>query len=229
MYLGLMHSSQVPPELAEPTYVFKVPSTPWDPLTTWNRLDKSFFWRPVLVLVTWLHLMYHLPHRACNLMLRVLKHIFTLLGSGPPGWSPIITLQGAYPKLGLEDRFSIMPLCPRCRRIFDHTSPDDLECPACGIALFDIHPRTQAKKMKLKYPFFPISQQLAEIIMQPGLEDILESWRNYEHTDGEYRDISDGKVWKSLKGADGKPFFDRSPERDGANELRIALTLGFDG
>ncbi|KAL5512094.1 hypothetical protein ACEPAG_3615 [Sanghuangporus baumii] len=226
---GLMHSPQIPIELAEPSYIFKTPDTTWDPLKTWNSLDKTFFWRSILALVAWLHLMYHLPHKACNLMLHLLKHIFILLGAGSPGWTPIVTLQAAYRKLGLHDRFLLMPMCSGCHRIFPPDSPDDLECPECQIALFDAHTRTQQKKIKLKYPFFPISQQLAEIIMQPGIEDVMDSWRNYEHKEGEYRDISDGKFWNSLKGPDGKLFFDQSPEQDTANELRIGLTLGFDG
>ncbi|KAL5528555.1 hypothetical protein ACEPAF_7691 [Sanghuangporus sanghuang] len=65
--------------------------------------------------------------------------------------------------------------------------------------------------------------------MQPGIEDLFESWRTDAYTEGSYRNISDGSVWNNLKLPNGKLFFDRSPNCEDSHELRIALTLGFDG
>ena len=226
MYLGepaTIPENGIPNELLEPTYIFPTPDTPRDASKIWRSLDTMFFWRSILALVAWLHLVYHLPHKACNLVLRVLKSIFILLDVVPPGWTPIISLQTVFRRLDLKDKFSIMAMCKACRRLYSQDSPATLKCSGCENFIFEgLNP-------KLKYPFCPISQQLAELIMQPGLEDHLESWRSSDYTAGEYRNISDGRIWNSLKGEDGRPFFDRSPDRPDRDELRIALTLGFDG
>ena len=39
----------------------------------------------------------------------------------------------------------------------------------------------------------------------------------------------DGKVWKELKGHNGKPFFNNDKNRNDKDELCIGITLGFDG
>jgi hypothetical protein len=41
--------------------------------------------------------------------------------------------------------------------------------------------------------------------------------------------IMDGKIWKTIAGCDGKPFFDNRPDQEHSDELRIGVTLGFDG
>ncbi len=46
---------------------------------------------------------------------------------------------------------------------------------------------------------------------------------------GVLTDIMDGEKWKTVEGPDGRPFFDNNPNRESKDELRIAVTLGFDG
>lgn len=41
--------------------------------------------------------------------------------------------------------------------------------------------------------------------------------------------IQDGNVWKALRGHDGELFFDNGPSRKDADELRLGITIGFDG
>ena len=41
--------------------------------------------------------------------------------------------------------------------------------------------------------------------------------------------MMDGEVWKSIKGHDGKLFFDNSPDHKNSDELWIGIAQGFDG
>jgi hypothetical protein len=41
--------------------------------------------------------------------------------------------------------------------------------------------------------------------------------------------IMDGAVWQMIAAHNGKPFFDNTADRDNQDELRIGITLGFDG
>ena len=65
--------------------------------------------------------------------------------------------------------------------------------------------------------------------MWPGMEELLDAWWYCKWTLGVLEDIMDGAIWKSLKAPDGSLFFDTSPNRAQPHELRIGLTLGFDG
>jgi hypothetical protein len=59
--------------------------------------------------------------------------------------------------------------------------------------------------------------------------DAVEQWRTRVPKPGFKTEIMDGEVWKTLPGHDGKPFFDNSEDRANKDEVRIGLTLGFDG
>jgi hypothetical protein len=42
-------------------------------------------------------------------------------------------------------------------------------------------------------------------------------------------DISDGKIWNEIKGHDGRLFFENGDDRPDPDELRLGLTMNFDG
>ncbi|KAG1764630.1 hypothetical protein EDD22DRAFT_978989 [Suillus occidentalis] len=50
-----------------------------------------------------------------------------------------------------------------------------------------------------------------------------------ENPAGKRTRIQDGKIWQTLHGSDGKLFFDNSSECSSSDELRIGITLSFDG
>jgi len=54
------------------------PSPPVE--TIINSADSHWFWCIIMILITWLHLYYHLPHCGCNLILGVLRRIFVQAG-----------------------------------------------------------------------------------------------------------------------------------------------------
>ena len=62
------------------------------------------------------------------------------------------------------------------------------------------------------------------------MEAALDDWRKATPFDGKtLRRIQDGEVWRTIRARDGSPFFDNNPQRRDADELRIGVTLGFDG
>lgn len=78
-------------------------------------------------------------------------------------------------------------------------------------------------------PSNPLSQQIAEFLNRKGMEKAVEEWRTRRRIPGFKQDIMDGEVWRTIPGPDGKPFFDNDPERASKDELRIGITIGFDG
>lgn len=199
-------------------------------------------WHIVLLLVTFLNLRFHLPHRGCNLILAVLKVVFISAGLISSNKKPASTLKTAFRTLGLEDRFEVFPMCPGCRRIYEDISEPNLRCSECDTPLFktkeilkndfddsmDLEQHTTETPV-LKFPYRSISSQLQDLLARPGIEDQIDSWRHRQRDDNRMEDIMDGEIWKTLMGSDGKPFFDNIPNRDAPDELRIAITLGFDG
>lgn len=75
-----------------------------------------------------------------------------------------------------------------------------------------------------------IYERLPAILGLPGMEGLLDAWRDTPRQTGTYKDIFDGKVAQEVLGADGLPFFrNASSDKSGPNgELRIGVTLGVD-
>ena len=75
------------------------------------------------------------------------------------------------------------------------------------------------------------SEMLADLVNRtPQMEAELDKWRTRTPYDGKTsRCIQDGEIWRTIQGTDGTPFFDNSLDRTQASELRIGVSLGFDG
>lgn len=199
-------------------------------------------WRIVMLLVACLNLHFHLSYRGCYLALSVLKSVFFFLGLFSTGDKPASTLKTVYRRLDLEDRFEVLPMCPTCHRVFPANSDCNLRCEDCDEALFKTKTTLvedfggtgeveehQTSTPVLRLPFRTISSQLEELLARDGMEDDLDSWRYVRRRDDRLVDIMDGRVWKTLKGADGRFFFDNSPNRADPDTLYIGVTLGYDG
>ncbi|THH06304.1 hypothetical protein EW145_g4181 [Phellinidium pouzarii] len=223
-------------------FYFDVPEPPPPPCDVFSSDGPSAFWQIFLLLVAYLNLRFHLPHRACNLILSVLRTVFLHLGLLSKTDQTALTLRTVFNSLGLQDPFIVLPMCLTCRRIFPMDSPLDLCCDNCNLALFkskaclqemftgsEEKDEEQTNIPHLRFPFHSLSMQLPEFLNREGIEDALDSWRAIEHTQGEMRDIMDGRVWKTLKAADSSLFFDNSLDRSNPDELHIGVTLHFDG
>lgn len=202
-----------------------------------------------MLLGIWLHNIFGLPWRGVRVMLGVARIIFATLGLLQRGDDAPVTLGTAYSRLGLADLFSIKALCPGCHRM--HVN-DPVRCPLCStcqIPLFknsqpfdpspipDIFPSECRQRQHdnntvpvLQAPYMLLSDILPAFINSTlTMEDDLDRWRQTESLPNQMGRIQDGQIWQTLAGPDGQPFFDNSPERPQPHELRIGITIGFDG
>ena len=154
------------------------------PSVVLTESDSHWFWRILLLLTSWLHLHYHLPHAACNLMLRVMRIIFVSLGALTLEDRPPLTLNTTLKRLGLVDNFRILPTCPNltCWIMYPADSPWSLKCGVCDTNIFlpvgsDNTNGSIAYRPALVTPTRLISEQLEGLINQPGIKKALDDWR----------------------------------------------------
>src|SRR3984957_1750976 len=187
------------------------------------RLLTHWFWRITLLLATYLHLHYHLPHRGCILLLKIFRLIFVSLHMLEVDEKVPITLTTTFSCLGLQDNFEIHAMCPGCRCVYAHELAP-LYC-VCGRSLFEdtSSPNRKPKSAKpsLQFPQRLLSASLPAFFNRLGIEDAIDEWRNYTSEPGKLKTVMDGNIWKTIKGHDGKLFFDNSPDRADPDELRI--------
>ncbi|KAH9853068.1 hypothetical protein C2E23DRAFT_917465 [Lenzites betulinus] len=171
-----------------------------------------------MLLVSWLHLVAHLPYRFCNTALTVVGFILAEAGQSH--------------------------LVPALRSSLAEPHPESVTanvnscCCKCGVPLFKWEsvppgrPRNRAERRRAKAilvaPFKSITEQLAEILLQPGHEEAMDSWRRRPRWSGWLCDFFDGAISKVLLGPDGRPFFRRDIPEGPQGELRIGLALGID-
>ena len=202
--------------------------------------STTWFWSIILLLAGWMHFRHFTPHRAVDLMLHVLRQILVQLGALAADADAPVTLQTAMRRLQLDDQFCIRPMCPRCRRVHPSTTPFLASCASCGTALFIAQGVTNVPsaaalarppKPKAQSPFMLPSQLIANLINStPEMESELDKWRYRTRRPGKLDCMQDGRMWGSLPGpAEEGPFFDNTEARAAPSELRIGVTLGFDG
>ncbi|KAJ7596218.1 hypothetical protein C8J56DRAFT_774881, partial [Mycena floridula] len=195
--------------------------------------------RLILICVAFLHTHYHVPFLGCSAILFCLNWIFLELGiiNEPIPTTLTIVLR----RLGLKDQFLPYRVCLTCHKLFPPTVDAKTEC--CGELLFyqtlstdlpeddpdgqsshDL-PRPSPRPVPRQVvPFTTLSSLLEEYLSRPGMEDALESWRTREKVSDDLETMQDGRIWKELKGKDGKLFFDKRDD----SELRIGVTVGLD-
>jgi len=240
-------SSEAPPAVhpqpirrdSSSTPVEPILEPPTPPTEVFQDSCGIWFWRIILVLAAWLHLHYHVPHRACILMLKVLRVIFVCLGQINHDNQVPVTLTTTFRRLSFNDEFKIYPTCPQCHHIYPVDSPVSLQCENCSIPLFKFWqgtgdddtsiPSGMRNRPVLQCPLQPISEQLPRILNRYNVEILCDEWRSRQTKPGCKTHIMDGEIWKTLKGHDGKPFFDNAVDRANPDELWIGITLGFDG
>ncbi|KIO05963.1 hypothetical protein M404DRAFT_139321, partial [Pisolithus tinctorius Marx 270] len=187
-------------------------------------------------LVSWLHLQFHLPRIACNALLAILTLLLFFLN--PTATSPFTTLQSRNRLLGVNRPIHTLPVCPNCHDVYPPASSPRCHdtCTSCHVELFlpgqTLRGNTRTLKTPvIKYPYLPLSEQIASILKIPGIEATLDEWRDKPRKPGMYTDIFDGNICRTkLKGPDGNLFFsNQTNERGGPNgELRLGVNLGVD-
>lgn len=222
-----------------------ISETPLEPRRSLAEESPFWFWQLILITTAWLHLHYHTPHLACGLLLKVLRNIFLCLGLVKTEDKIPITLTTTFKRLGLNEHFEIRAICPQCRRAYPEDSPADLLCTHCHVPLFNTPPaptsvpvsllastrtKTPPKaRPVLQSPYLLPSTQLVEFLNREGNELDCESYLTRTRVPGKMQDIQDGDICQSLKGPDGRKFFETGPDRPDPEELRIGLCFGEDG
>jgi hypothetical protein len=151
---------------------------------------------------------------------------------------PFVTLHSASRVLGADPGVLMLAVCPKCRSVYPSSDSRLMkeECDLCHVSLFssDHTKRGNRRAMKMpiiRYPYLPLSTQIASILRVPGVEALLDNWRTKPRNAGEYADIFDGRMCRqNLKAPDGSLFFSNRPhETKGPdNELRIGVNMGID-
>ncbi|KAF7293363.1 alcohol dehydrogenase [Mycena kentingensis (nom. inval.)] len=244
-----------PPLYADPSATPVVPASPDDemlvddvhsleftlllPHQSTAQPSRFWFWESVLLLGAWLHCSWHLPHRACNLMFKVLRTIFIVASLLSCKDDVPVDLRTAFRRLGLDGGIEIRAMCPRCRRTFPADSPANLLCSHCKLPLFhepervpdSARPRPGSSHPKpiLQAPHLPLSHQLVEFLNRDDNETACEAYLTRVSVPGKLSDIQDGEIARSLKAPDGRPFFDTAVDRPNPTELRMGLGFGEDG
>ena len=71
----------------------------------------------------------------------------------------------------------------------------------------------------LKFPFSLILMQLTELLLQDGIKDILDHWCMRNCRPGQFVDIINNNVRKTLKAHDDTLFCDNDAARSNSDEL----------
>ncbi|KAJ7126601.1 hypothetical protein C8R43DRAFT_897637 [Mycena crocata] len=186
----------------------------------------------IYCVVSWLHCQFHLPRIACDALLTIFAMLVFFLA--PSVEQPFVTLKSVNSALGVSDvPIHILAVCPDCREVFSGGCEAPDACSQCTSDLFSDIGTAGARKSRtpiVRYPYLSISEQLASIVALPGVEDVLDSWRNLPRQPGIYQDIFDGRIAKEMRGPDGKLFFSNKmgEEKGPDGELRLGLNWGVD-
>ncbi|KAJ7434858.1 hypothetical protein FB451DRAFT_1466078 [Mycena latifolia] len=231
--------------LTSPSASHESSTQPLEPRDSLAQESPFWFWQLILITVSWLHLHFHTPHHACTLLLKVLRNIFLCLALVRTEDHVPVTLTTTFKRLGLNEHFEIRAICPQCRRAYPESSPTDLMCSYCSIPLFNTPPSPTSEAVPLlgsnrpksvpkqrpilQAPYLSLSTQIVEFLNRDGNEADCESYLNRTSIPGKMRDIQDGEICQSLKGPDGRKFFETGPDRPDPDELRIGVCFGEDG
>jgi len=185
--------------------------------------------------VLWLHLQFHLPCIACNVLLTIFSLLLLFLS--PTTTMSFTTIQSGNHLLDVNQSIYTLPVCPTCHDVYPPvTSPLCHDtCTSCNIDLFlpgqTLMGNTcTVKTPVIKYPYL-LSEKIASILKIPGIEATLDQWRDKLRTPSMYLDIFNGDICcMRLKDPDGKLFFsNNADEWHGPNgKLRLGVNLGID-
>lgn len=193
-------------------------------------IHERAYIRCLIVLVAFLHTKHHTSFKACALFLLALNFVLiTLPGNLLGGQQMPRTLTTVFSRLQLADKFRLYPICYRYHRIFSGEEDTTL-CPDCAEEIY--RPRTRQlfqrlfraglcgdsddeddlgynpqRTPHLVQPKQLLSNGLRDFFTRPGMVRAVNAWKTRVTVPDELKSIQDGKVWKTIAGPDGTPFF----------------------
>lgn len=210
------------------------------PVDVYESAHPRWFVRLYMVVIAFIHFSFHLPFVACNILLFTFATILRAVGALSKDEEAPITLGTVLKRLGIEDRFATVPLCPTCHKLFIDPvdDPATFTCPECDTPIFQSSPnyfpdiftnnlswmRPKKSKPRKVVPFRSVSSLLSEFLETEGMVDKMDAWRTKDRTGDRLQDIMDGRIWGELKDTSGQEFFRPGVE----DELRIGVTVNLD-
>ncbi|TFK52675.1 hypothetical protein OE88DRAFT_1432562 [Heliocybe sulcata] len=189
---------------------------------TYGDSHTHWFVRMVLILVSFLHIKYHVTFRACSLILWTMRTIFVALGHLAQNDRMPTTLTTVIQTLDFGDRFEIYPSCPVCHELFSPTTVPGSVCPDCSVGLFkkknmiaSIYEKITGRSLppplpEVAVPVSPLSNLLVDFLGDGDKETLCEEWLDHEPQAGR-----------------GNLFFSRA-SLTWEEELRIGVTFSLD-
>ena len=158
------------------------------PLVNYAGSHQKCYVCVILLLAACLHTKHHVTFCAANIMLYTIRLVFKSLNLIDAEEDMPVTLNTVIKRLDLHDRFSVIPVCPQCHRHFPPTITTTSQCPKCQIPLFSTASHTLFQKLlgrepsvpppKLAVLVAPLSAQLVDFLARPGMENIVEEYRD---------------------------------------------------
>ncbi|KAJ3722349.1 hypothetical protein C8R42DRAFT_580522, partial [Lentinula raphanica] len=156
--------------------------------------------------------------------------------------------------LNLNPTLHVSILCPRCHALYPFTgevlteaenahkadlplpvckersSPDS---PLCGATLWRILKNGKHSFLApiRKQVFQDLKSWIGRLLSIPGIEDVINEHQHHvpPPEPGLARDFVDSSVFRELKGPDGQPYAQPQIGLSGNPDLRLVMSLGFDG
>ena len=190
----------------------------------------------IYVIVAWLHMQFSLLCVACNALLAFLACLLMFLIPGTQ--LPFVTLHSATHTLSIDPQICLLAICPNCRDVFPLASSKYMQdkCAACKTLLF-LSDQTKRgnlrtiKTLRIKYPYLPLSDQIAALLKIPSVEALLDQWCMKPQSPSKYSDIFNGGICcLKLRAPNGTLFFSNLPHKKNGpgGELCIGVNLGVD-
>ncbi|KAG8711063.1 hypothetical protein FRC08_016364 [Ceratobasidium sp. 394] len=196
----------------------------------------------VIILTAVIHAVMGVGRESCNYILSALRCTLTMAASMQSANSSSFiqehigeiptTLPTALHYLNLSPQFHTYTVCPKCSALYDEasgvTTPQKCSGRKQDGSLCDEGLLTacyRGGKMRYqptaRYSHFPLENWLSELLMRPGIEDILES--TVPLPDSTLSDLWNAPYLCDFPGSGQPSFFDAPP-----GELRLAMLLFHD-
>ncbi len=154
--------------------------------------SMSHIWPPIHLLylmAIWLHSYHHVSFHVIGTILSIVQIILCVTGFDlDPLMVSAVTLMTVNSHLSVEPVFQILPICPVCQEVYPSLLTTPKFCLKCvrndeTVMLFEnmTHSSTNERSSQqqepiMHFPFKSVSEQLQDLLAEPGVEDLLDQW-----------------------------------------------------
>ncbi|QRV87067.1 Transposase family Tnp2 protein [Ceratobasidium sp. AG-Ba] len=196
----------------------------------------------VIILTAVIHTIMGVGRESCNYILSALRCALAMAASIQTVQSTRCisehlkdiptTLPTALHYLNLSPRFHTYTVCPKCSALYDEQSglaipqactKQDLDGFTCNEGLYSTHYRGGKVRSRptARYSHFPLENWLSELLLRPGIEDMIES--TVPSSSSVLWDVWNAPYLCTFHDREHNNFFDAPP-----GELRLAMLVFHD-